>query len=129
MISRVKLVSIPVADQARAVRFYTEKLGCRVTSDQPYDGKQRWIELALPGGGTRIVPFVFEGMEDRVGTFQNVVFTADDVEATYRELTALGVEFVQPPKTEEWGTGAVFRDSEGNMFALTSGVDAGSGGR
>ena len=51
MIRGVKFVSIPVVDQDRALAFYTEKLGFRVATDQPFDGKQRWIELAIPGRG------------------------------------------------------------------------------
>jgi catechol 2,3-dioxygenase-like lactoylglutathione lyase family enzyme len=125
MISRVKLVSIPVRDQQRAVEFYTAKLGFRVTTDAPFDGKQRWIELTLPGGSTRVVLFTPPGAEQSIGSFSNVVFTSDDIERTYEELRARGVEFVQPLKREEWGTGCVFKDVDGNMFALTSDVEVG----
>ena len=45
MIKQIKFVSIPVADQNRALDFYTEKLGFTIITDQPFDGKQRWIEL------------------------------------------------------------------------------------
>ncbi|HEY3935065.1 MAG TPA: VOC family protein [Gemmatimonadales bacterium] len=44
MITQVKFVGIPVADQERALAFYTGKLGFAVTTDQPM-GNQRWIEL------------------------------------------------------------------------------------
>ena len=125
MISRVKLVSIPVRDQGRAVDFYTSKLGFRVTTDAPLDGTQRWIELTLPGGGTRVVLFTPPGAEQSIGGFSNIVFTSDDVERTYEELRGRGVEFAQPPKREEWGTSSVFKDVDGNMFALTSDVEAG----
>ena len=125
MISRVKLVSIPVRDQQRAVEFYTTKLGFRVTTDAPFDGTQRWIELTLPGGGTRVVLFTPPGSEQQIGGFSNVVFTSDDIERTYEELRGRGVEFVQPLKREDWGTSCVFKDADGNMFALTSDVEAG----
>ena len=58
--------------------------------------------------------------EDAVGGFQNLAFQADDVEATYREMKARGVEFPQAPKRESWGTGALFQDPDGNTFALSS---------
>ena len=45
MIKRIKFVSIPVADQKRALDFYTDKLGFTIITDQPFDEKQRWIEL------------------------------------------------------------------------------------
>ena len=45
MIKQIKFVSIPVADQNRALDFYTDKLGFTIITDQPFDEKQRWIEL------------------------------------------------------------------------------------
>jgi len=47
MIKQIKFVSIPVADQDRALDFYTEKLGFTIITDQPFDEKQRWIELRV----------------------------------------------------------------------------------
>src|SRR5262249_35173695 len=45
MIRGVKFVSIPVTDQDRALKFYTETLGFRLVTDQPFSPEQRWIEL------------------------------------------------------------------------------------
>ncbi len=50
MIRGIKFVNVPVTNQDKAVKFYTEKLGFRVLTDQPFDEKQRWIELGIPGG-------------------------------------------------------------------------------
>jgi catechol 2,3-dioxygenase-like lactoylglutathione lyase family enzyme len=47
MIKQIKFISIPVADQNRALDFYTEKLGFTIITDQPFDEKQRWIELRI----------------------------------------------------------------------------------
>jgi predicted enzyme related to lactoylglutathione lyase len=49
-----------------------------------------------------------------------VSFSCDDVEKTHAELTARGVEFVQPPKNESWGTSAIFKDPDGNSFVLSA---------
>ena len=119
MITHVKFVGIPVRDQDRAGAFWTEKMGCKVVTDQPL-GTQRWIELSVRNSETRIVLFTPPGQEDRVGSFFNGSLACDDVEATYRQLAAKGVEFVKPPKKEDWGTSAIFRDSEGNQFVLSS---------
>ncbi len=43
MIKRIKFLGIPVRDQERALRFYTEKLGFRILTDQEFTEKQRWI--------------------------------------------------------------------------------------
>jgi predicted enzyme related to lactoylglutathione lyase len=55
-----------------------------------------------------------------VGTFFNGSFACDDVEHTWRQMSARGVEFVKPPTKEPWGTSAIFRDPEGNSFVLSS---------
>jgi len=95
MIKGIKFASIPVRDQDRALEFYTTKLGFRIVTDAPFDGKQRWIELGVPRADTRLVLFTAPGQEQMIGGFMNVTFMADDVEATAKELKARGVEFVQ----------------------------------
>ena len=119
MITHLKFVGIPVRDQDRAVKFWTEKMGFKVTTDQPL-GKQRWIELSVKNSETGIVLFTPDGHEDRIGSFFNGSFACDDVEATHRQLSAKGVEFTQPPKRETWGTSALFKDSEEHQFVLSS---------
>ena len=120
MITHVKFVSIPTGDQDRALAFWTEKVGFTLMSDQPFDDRQRWIELRIPGADTRLVLFTPTGHEDRIGTFSNVTFVADDVARTYEELRSRGVEFTAPPKTEPWGTAAIMKDPDGNVFVISS---------
>ncbi len=119
MIRGVKFASIPVTDQDRAIAFYTDRLGFRLLTDQPFDGKQRWVELGIPGADTRVVLFRFD-RGPQPGGQMNVTFWADDVEATARELKAKGVEFVMDPKKADWGTAAMFKDLDGNTFVLSS---------
>jgi catechol 2,3-dioxygenase-like lactoylglutathione lyase family enzyme len=119
MIRGVKFVSIPVVDQDRALAFYTEKLGFRVVTDQPFDDKQRWLELAIPGAETGLALFrTDEGLQP--GGFMNMSFWTDDARATAKALMDRGVEFVAEPKKESWGTSAIFKDSDGNRFVLSS---------
>jgi predicted enzyme related to lactoylglutathione lyase len=120
MIKQIKFVSIPVADQNRALDFYTEKLGFTIITDQPFDEKQRWIELRVPKAETRVVLFTAEGEEKRIGSFMNVSFACDDIDKTYEEMKKRGVEFDVPPKKEPWGSYAIFKDSEGNSFVVGS---------
>jgi predicted enzyme related to lactoylglutathione lyase len=82
---------------------------------------KRWIELRIAHSPTRVVLFTPDGHEDRIGTFFNGSFQCDDVEATYRQLSARGVTFLDPPTAQPWGTFARFADSEGNSFILSSG--------
>ena len=120
MITHVKFVSIPTIDQDRALAFYTEKLGFKVVTDQPFNEKQRWIELRIGSSDTRFVLFgMDEGMMKAGGQF-NGALACDHVEKTYEELTARGVEFVAPPTKQPWGTFAIFKDPDGNGFVLST---------
>src|SRR5882724_3911119 len=120
MITQLKFVGIPTRDQSRALKFYTEQLGFEVSTDQPFDEQQRWIELRIANSATRVVLFTPEGHESRIGSFFNGAFACDDVQATYRQLSARGVEFVSPPKKQPWGEFAIFKDPDGNQFVMSS---------
>jgi catechol 2,3-dioxygenase-like lactoylglutathione lyase family enzyme len=120
MIKAIKFATVPVRDQDRSVEFYTQNLGFKVVTDQPFDDRQRWIELALPKAETKLVLFTPPGQEDRIGAFSNLTFLADDVEATWRVLQSRGVAFVQEPQKADWGTSAIFKDLDGNQFVLSS---------
>jgi catechol 2,3-dioxygenase-like lactoylglutathione lyase family enzyme len=119
MIRGVKFVSIPVSDQDKALAFYTDVLGFRLLTDQPFNEKQRWLELGIPGADTRIVLFQF-GDKLKPGGQLNITLWADDVEATARDLKAKGVEFVMEPKRMAYGTTSIFKDMDGNCLVLSS---------
>jgi catechol 2,3-dioxygenase-like lactoylglutathione lyase family enzyme len=120
MIRGIKFVGIPVRDQDAALKFYTEKLGFKVVTDQPFTDKQRWIELLIPGAESGLALFTPPGQEERIGQFQPISFWCDDVFAAARTLKSKGVTFAQEPKTEVWGSIAIFKDPDGNQFALSS---------
>ena len=121
MIRGIAITSIPVRDQDVALRFYTEQLGFKVVTDQPFTDGQRWIELLIPGAQTRLALFTPEGHESRIGGFQPVTFWCDDVFATARAMKSKGVAFAQEPKKEVWGTTATFWDPDGNQLVLSTG--------
>ena len=120
MIRGISVASIPVRNQNAALKFYTEKLGFKILTDQPFNGKQRWIELLIPGAESKVALFTPEGHETRIGGFQPLTFWCDDVPATCKILKSKGVEFAAEPKTEAWGTMAIFKDLEGNQFVLSN---------
>jgi catechol 2,3-dioxygenase-like lactoylglutathione lyase family enzyme len=119
MIKGIKFVNIPVTNQDKALAFYTEKLGFKIVTDQPFDDTQRWIELMIPGGSTRVVLFTPETQKSWIGSFFNCTFFTDDLKKTYELYRQRGVEFVAPPKKEEWGSFALFKDLDGNQFCLS----------
>jgi predicted enzyme related to lactoylglutathione lyase len=120
MIRKLKFASIPVRDQDRALEFYVTTLGFTLLTDQPMGPGQRWVEVRPPKGDAGIALFTVPGHEDRIGTFTGISMECDDVQKTYQELTAKGVEFAKPPKAESWGVSAIMKDSEGNQIVLSS---------
>jgi predicted enzyme related to lactoylglutathione lyase len=120
MIKGIKFVNVPVTDQDRALAFYTEKLGFRVHTDQPFSDTQRWIELSIPGADTGITLFTPDEHKSRIGGFTGISFHTDDLQRTYDEYTARGVEFTGPPTKQPWGSFAMFKDVDGNQFVVSA---------
>ncbi|MDN5852797.1 MAG: VOC family protein [Actinomycetia bacterium] len=121
MITAVDFVSINVADQERAKRFYTDVLGFELLSDQPMGGPSepdgpRWIEVRPPGAFTRVV--LFEN-KDAAGSFGSCVFNTDDIVQTAADIEAAGGTIVEAPTEAPWGGWwGRFADSEGNEFGM-----------
>jgi catechol 2,3-dioxygenase-like lactoylglutathione lyase family enzyme len=120
MISHVKFVTIPTTDQDRALKFWTDVVGFRVLTDQPFNDKQRWIELRVGTSDTRLVLFVFDDGGLKPGMMFNGALACKNVEQTYQELMARGVNFLSPPQKAPWGTFAMFKDPDGNQFLLST---------
>ena len=124
-----------VHDQDEALAFYTDKLGMEVRADVtvPELGNFRWLTVG-PAGAAR-----HRGDADgdprpadhgrRFGQtaarpagkgFAGTLFlTTDDVHASYEELKARGVEFLEEPEERPYGIDSGFRDPSGNQFRLT----------
>jgi len=120
VIRGIKFVGIPVKNQDASLKFYTEKLGFKVVTDQPMGPGQRWIELMIPGADTGLALFTPEGHEKRIGDFQSISFWCDDVFATAKALKSKGVDFDTEPRAEQWGTMAIIKDVDGNKFVMSS---------
>ncbi|HTV14651.1 MAG TPA: VOC family protein [Acidobacteriaceae bacterium] len=120
MIRGIKFIGVPVSNQDVALKFWTEAVGMKVMTDQPFSETQRWIELKVPGADTGIALFTPPGHENRIGQFQSISFWSDDVFATAAAMKQKGVVFAQDPKKEHWGTSAIFQDPDGNSYVLGS---------
>jgi predicted enzyme related to lactoylglutathione lyase len=107
-------VSVYVGDLERALSFYRDVLGWRITSDVPM-GEKRWVTVAPPGSnsGFVLVDRFGDWSPEMVGGWSGVVLDVENVEQTYGELTAS-----EPPRQESYGMWAAFADSEGNLFGL-----------
>lgn len=126
---RVTLISIPVLDQSKALKFYTDILGFIKKKDTPLDGGNRWITLvskeAQDGPELLLEPAPLHFEPSKV--FQDALmeagipwtqFDVDSVDEEYERLLNLGVSFSVKPT--EMGTVkfAVFNDTCGNNIQI-----------
>ena len=120
MIDGIYAATVFVNDQAAALAWYTGVLGMEVRLDAPFEGGMRWLEVAPPGAPTGLLLVHGYGgwSPERVGRETGVVLTAGDVEATFHDLTGLGVVFPMPPQRFDWGWNAMLADPDGNTFVL-----------
>ena len=122
---QIKLTSVTVEDQAKALAFYTDVLGFVTQMDFPV-GEYRWITVAAPGRDD--LQLALEPNANPAGkAFQQAMFAqgipitafeADDLAAEFKRLTALGVAFVQAPLPMGPVITAVFADTCGNLIQL-----------
>jgi catechol 2,3-dioxygenase-like lactoylglutathione lyase family enzyme len=116
-ISRIRTITVLVADQDRAKAFYTGTLGFQVRTDVVV-GDNRWLEVAPADAGTAIVLHrPFPGLSP--GTSQGVILDTDDLDADCTRLRRAGVD-VDGPQALPWGRQATFSDPDGNGFVLSS---------
>ncbi len=124
MIERVGTVCVFVNDQDRAKKFYTEKLGFELRSDEPLfpGAKNRWLAVAPKGAATEVILYLpdenWQHYKQVVGQSQALTFEVSDMAALYKDYRAKGVKFVQEPDVQPWGTSAILEDSEGNRLIL-----------
>ena len=128
-----------VNDQDEALDFYTNRLGWEVRADVtlPEMGDFRWLTVG-PAGQEEVSvalmavpgPPVFEPETAQQvreltakGVAGTVFLTTEDCRASYEELKARGVEFVDPPEERPYGIDAGFRDPSGNHLRLTQVVE------
>ena len=132
---KVAAAQLLVHDQDEALAFYTEKLGMelRVDATRPEMGNFRWLTVGPVGQPEiQIVLMAIPGPpvldEESAGQLQALMakgatgalyLETDDCQATYEELTARGVEFVQPPEERPYGVDSGLRDPSGNYIKLS----------
>ncbi|MER5777447.1 VOC family protein [Streptomyces sp. NPDC002039] len=129
---KIRLTSVFVDDQAKALAFYTEILGFLKKHDVPVGETARWltvvspddpdglggIELLLePAGHPAVKPYRDALVADGIPLAQ---FAVEDVTAEYERLRGLGVRFTQEPVEMGPVTTAVFDDTCGNLIQIAT---------
>jgi catechol 2,3-dioxygenase-like lactoylglutathione lyase family enzyme len=123
---RIKLTSIMVDDQNKALRFYNDVLGFATKSDIPV-GEYRWITVHSPEGPDDLELALEPNANPAGKAFQEAMFAqgiplaafeVTDLAAEYTRLTARGVAFTRRPEVAGPVTIAVFADTCGNLIQL-----------
>jgi lactoylglutathione lyase len=99
-----------VADMEQAVRFYRETLGLPLKFQSP-----DWSEFVTGETTLALHP---ASSQNPAGKIQ-LGFRVRDIEAFYREMTAKGLTFTQPPTSEASSTLARFLDSDGTEYSVS----------
>ncbi|MEK7724256.1 MAG: VOC family protein [Acidobacteriota bacterium] len=118
-------LALVVADYDDAIKFYTEKLDFELIEDTPQSETKRWVLVAPkgnPGCQLLLAKGVGEEQQSRIGNQTGgrvfLFLQTDDFWRDYNTYVERGIEFARPPKVEEYGTVAVFKDLYGNLWDL-----------
>jgi predicted enzyme related to lactoylglutathione lyase len=124
---KIKVMSIYVDDQAKALRFYTEVLGFSKKTDFS-QGPYRWLTVASPEepNGTELQLALNNNPVAKAyqeGIFQQgqpaAMFFTDDIQGDYERIKAGGAQFTMPPTDVTASTIAMLNDTCGNIIQLT----------
>jgi predicted enzyme related to lactoylglutathione lyase len=124
---KIKLTSVYVDDQEKALRFYTEVLGFVKKADFS-NGPYRWLTVVSPENpdGTELQLALNDNPAAR--TYQQAIFQqgrpgamffSDDVQADYERMKARGAEFTMPPTNVTGSKIATLNDTCGNLIQVT----------
>ena len=124
---KIRLTSVYVDDQEKALRFYTEVLGFAKKADFS-NGPFRWLTVSSPEeqDGTELQLALNNNPAAK--TYQQAMFQlnqpaamffSDDVQADYERMKARGAEFTMPPTDVTASKIAMLKDTCGNLIQLT----------
>ena len=131
MKQKIAQAAFLVREYDEAIDFFTEKLDFRLVEDTDRGEGKRWVLVAPPGSvesclllaradSARQQALVGDQAGGRVFLFLHT----DDFWRDYERMTARGVHFMEKPRTEPYGTVAVFEDLYGNKWDLLELKDA-----
>jgi len=123
---RIRLTSVMVDDQQRALDFYTKVLGFLPKHDIPV-GEYRWITVTSPEGPPEVELSLEPNAHPAGKAFQEAMFAdgipvaafeVDDIEREAARLAAQGVAFTKPPSPAGPVIIAIFADTCGNLIQI-----------
>ncbi len=114
---KIKVTSLYVDDQGKALRFYTEVLGFAKKTDFS-QGPYRWLTVASPEDPNNPAAKAYQQEMFQQGQ-PAAMFYTDDVQADYERMKARGAEFTVAPKDVTASKIAMLNDTCGNLIQVT----------
>jgi predicted enzyme related to lactoylglutathione lyase len=123
---KIKLTSLMVDDQAKALKFYTDVLGFEKKHDVPV-GEYRWITVVSPEGPNDLELSLEPNANPAAKAFQKAMFEqgipltsfeSSDIHAEVKRLKSRGVAFMKDPTSAGPVLIAMFSDTCGNLIQL-----------
>lgn len=118
-------VSLVVHDYDEAIAFYTRKLSFTIVEDTPMSETKRWVVIAPPGTtGCNILlaKAANDAQKAAVGNQTGgrvfLFLHTDNFARDYARMQEAGVEFIESPRQEAYGTVVVFKDLYGNKWDM-----------
>jgi predicted enzyme related to lactoylglutathione lyase len=125
---RIKVTSIYVDDQEKALRFYTDVMGFVKKADFT-QGPFRWLTVASPEEPEGVELQLAPNDNPAAKAYQQAMFEqgqraamfyVDDVQQEYERMTAAGATFTMPPAKVTGSTIAILNDTCGNLIQITA---------
>src|ERR1700753_571325 len=124
MIETIGAATFLVRDYDEAIAYFTKSLGFDLIEDTRLDTEKRWVLVAPPGGGVRLLLAKASDerqrarIGDQTGGRVFLFLHTDDFAGDHERLQAAGVRFLEAPRDEPYGWVAVFEDIWGNRWDL-----------
>jgi catechol 2,3-dioxygenase-like lactoylglutathione lyase family enzyme len=123
MSQKLAAVTLVVRDYDEAIAYFRDKLGFELVEDSPLGGGKRWVVIApRESTGTHLLlaragtPEQERHIGNQTGGRVAFFLHTDDFQRDYDRMKAAGVEFIDEPRHEDYGSVIVFRDLYGNKW-------------
>lgn len=120
---RLALIALLIPNYDDAIAFFTGPMGFDLLEDTDLGGDKRWVRVAPPGAQTAFLLACAVGDQRQMIGQQGggrvwLFLQTDDFTTDYVRMSDNGIAFEESPRTEPYGTVAVFRDPWGNRWDL-----------
>jgi catechol 2,3-dioxygenase-like lactoylglutathione lyase family enzyme len=123
MKQRIALISLLVDDYDKAITYYTQKLSFELVEDTVMSETKRWVVVAPQGGNSCHMLLAKAANPEQVNHIGNqtggrvfLFLHTDDFWRDYRQMSENGIQFIEKPREEVYGTVVVFKDIYGNLW-------------